>query len=60
MITMQGQPSGHPAQEQDSKKDEGAHVQEGVVAVQQPVLRIAGDDEKLKQKKPDPYFSCNP
>ena len=51
MIPMHGEPSGHPAQEQDPEEDKGSDVQQGVVPVQQPVLWISGDDEKLKRKQ---------
>jgi hypothetical protein len=51
MIAMNGQPSGHPAQEQNSKGDKGGYIQQGVVAVQQTILWITRNDEKLKRRE---------
>ena len=61
MIPMHGEPSGHPSQEQDAKQKKGADVQQCVVPVQQPVLRISGDDEQLKGKQQNfkRVFFCN-
>lgn len=44
---MEGEPSGHPAEKQDAKEDEGGNVEKCVVAVRQAGLWDSGDDEKL-------------
>ena len=47
VVSVQGEPSGHPAEKKDAEEDEGGHVEEGVVAVRQAGLWDTGDDEKL-------------
>ena len=46
-IPMDSQPARHPAQQEDPKKEKGAHVEESVALVPQRGLGLPGDDEEL-------------
>ena len=48
VVPVEGEPPGHPAQQQDPEEEEGGHVEEGVDPIDDALLRSPVDDEQLK------------